>query len=208
MWTCPRTSLPRLARMTCSVPAVMLLSVLSAGCGSHVAASRLVSEGCLPVNGRREITMRIPAPAPGTLQVQIDERGLTLVSLLDERPSTEATSPVERFGTIVLLTSTLAGQLHTVRIRPHDSPEMQGEFCLRARLLPRDDPALAEPLAAFAQGGQATQKQNWQAAFDAYLKAARGFDAVGLRVDAGQARQALAELAYRRFDRNRDAYAL
>ncbi|HZO24207.1 MAG TPA: CHAT domain-containing protein [Steroidobacteraceae bacterium] len=152
--------------------------------------------------------MRIPAPAPGTLQVQIDERGLTLVSLLDERPSTEATSPVERFGTIVLLTSTLAGQLHTVRIRPHDSPEMQGEFCLRARLLPRDDPALAEPLAAFAQGGQATQKQNWQAAFDAYLKAARGFDAVGLRVDAGQARQALAELAYRRFDRKRDAYAL
>src|SRR5581483_9727967 len=164
MWTCPRSSRPRPAWTTCSVPAIMLFSALSAGCSRQLPSGTLLSEQCLAVNGQREITLSIPAPASGALQVQIEERGLTLVSRLDDSQTADTASPVERFGTIVLLTSTLGGRSHVVRIRAHDSPDMQGEFCLRARLLSRGDPALLQGEAAFARAGQATQQEDWQAA--------------------------------------------
>ena len=54
----------------------------------------------------------------------------------------------------------------------------------------------------------AVQRTDWQAAFSDYLRAARAFDQLRLKEPAGRARHAMAELAYRRFDRKRDAYAL
>jgi CHAT domain-containing protein len=48
----------------------------------------------------------------------------------------------------------------------------------------------------------------WETAFREYLAAARGFDHLNLPLQAAQARLAAAEIAYWRFDRKRDSYAL
>ncbi|HEY3786614.1 MAG TPA: CHAT domain-containing protein [Steroidobacteraceae bacterium] len=160
------------------------------------------------MDGQHEVTLSIVAPAAGTLRVGVAERGVTLVATVDDDLATEATSPVERFGSIFLVTGTLGAQSHLIRIRAHDSPGVLGEVCVRSELVPGSSRALAQADAAFAKGGRATQEQDWAEAFDGYLAAARGFDRLGRGRDSGAARQAMAELAYRRFDRKRDAYAL
>jgi len=60
----------------------------------------------------------------------------------------------------------------------------------------------------FAAAGRAVHAKDWDTAFQAYLSAARGFDHLDARHAAARARHAMAELAYRRLDRKRDAYAL
>src|SRR5262249_27586869 len=61
---------------------------------------------------------------------------------------------------------------------------------------------------AFARAGAATHGTRWDSAFAQYLAAARLFDAARFPHQAALAREALAELAYRRFDHKRDSYAL
>ncbi|HET9389414.1 MAG TPA: CHAT domain-containing protein [Steroidobacteraceae bacterium] len=160
------------------------------------------------MDGQHEVTLSIPAPAAGALRVGIEERGVTLVAMLDNAAATEATSPVERFGTIFLVTDTTGSRSHSVRIRANDSPDMKGEVCLAAYLVPNPLGALSQANAAFARGGRATRMQDWDEAFEAYREAARRFDGLDRPGGAGAARHAMAELAYRRFDRKRDAYAL
>jgi len=208
MWISRCTLLPRLIRTGRAGPVIVLLSVLSAGCSPPGASARLVTSHCLAVDGQHEITLSIPASATGTLRVGIEERGVTLVATLDDVQATEATSPVERFGTIYLVTDRAASPSHSVRIRANDSPDVSGSFCLTADLVPRSLGALARADAVFAEGGRATQAQDWPHAFEAYRDAARRYDRLHSRGTAAAARHAMAELAYRRFDRKRDAYAL
>src|SRR6185437_14220247 len=75
-------------------------------------------------------------------------------------------------------------------------------------LLPRGEKARRQAETAFARAGAATHGTMWSSAFAAYLTAARRFDAARLPHRAALAREALAELAYRRFDHKRDSYAL
>jgi CHAT domain-containing protein len=146
------------------------------------------------------------APQAGGLLVTLQERGLSVSAHLDG--AAEAASPVARIGTIELLASTAGAQTHTLHVRTQDDHDLAGDVCAIAELIPASTRLRLAAEQAFADAAQAVYAESWQTAFDRYLSAARGYDELGLRRRAAQARHALAELAYRRFDRKRDSYAL
>jgi CHAT domain-containing protein len=147
------------------------------------------------------------SPGSGLLLVSVAERGVSIAARLDGSPVL-ASSPVERLGTIDLLTESTAAQTHALHIRNEDSPGVKGEVCVRFALLAPKEEARRQAENAFARAGAATHGTRWGSAFAEYLTAARLFDAAKLSHRAALARQALAELAYRRFDHKRDSYAL
>lgn len=150
--------------------------------------------------------MTLTSPGSGLLLVSVAERGVSIAARLDSSPVL-ASSPVERLGTIDLLTESSASQIHTLHIRNEDSPGAKGVVCVRIALLPPRQ-AQRQAETAFARAGAATHGASWGSAFAAYLTAARLFDAARSPHQAALAREALAELAYRRFDHKRDSYAL
>jgi CHAT domain-containing protein/tetratricopeptide (TPR) repeat protein len=140
------------------------------------------------------------------LLVTLEERGLSTSAHIDS--SADASSPVERLGSIALLAETAASQPHEVHVRTQDNGELAGEVCATVELIPTSQRARLEAERAFVAAGQAVQAGDWAGAFTRYLSAARDYDRLGLRRRAAQARHAMAELAYSRFDRKRDSYAL
>lgn len=188
--------------------AVLACSLLLAACGSQLAPREVFPRTCRPVGGRVEATLSIPSANPGTLSIRVEERGVSVSATLDRDAASAATSPVERFGTIVLLTAAPLADTHIVTIRAQDSPDITGETCVSAVRIASADGGQARAQAAVAAAGRATQTHDWRSAFDQYRRAAREFDRAHLRRPAAEARHAMAELAYRRFDRKRDSYAL
>ncbi|MDB6043353.1 MAG: hypothetical protein JWM63_1904 [Gammaproteobacteria bacterium] len=152
--------------------------------------------------------LNITAPADGTLRIHLEERGISTVATLDDDSTTASASPVDRFGTIVLTAVTGRRQIRRLRVRVDDSQDIPGQVCVSADLIPGSERVLGDAEREFAIAGRAVQARDWEASFEAYLRAARGFDDLGLRGPAAMARHAMAELAYLRFDRKRDAYAL
>ena len=151
--------------------------------------------------------MSVTSPRAGLLLVNVAERGISVSARLDDSPVV-ASSPVERLGTIVLLTESTASQPHQLHIRSEDSFGVKADVCVSLAVLTATDTVRREAESAFAQAGEATHATNWDSAFTEYLAAARSFDALGLSQRAAWVRQAMAEIAYRRFDRKRDGYAL
>jgi CHAT domain-containing protein/tetratricopeptide (TPR) repeat protein len=183
------------------VPALLLM-----GCGSGSTTRPILAEHCLSVGGPRPSTLTVVAPEQGTLRIRIQERGVTVIATLDADARSAAESPVERLGTIHLVTETKAGQPHLVRVTAEDSPDISGEYCLSADLI-ADGPRLTGER-AFASAGRATHNHEWEAAFEQYLDASRAFDRLHARRGSSESRQAMAEIAYLRFDNKRDTYAL
>ncbi len=183
-------------------------SLLLTGCGSSTATRPVLAETCMPVGGSRVSTVHIHAPDNGTLRFRIQERGISVVATLDGDSATAAESPVERLGTIELVAPTQRGDNHLIGIRANDSPDIAAEVCVRADLIAVSDRARTSAAIAFANGGRGTRALDWNKAFDQYLMAARRFDQLGERQSSGAARQAMAEIAYLRFDNKRDSYAL
>ena len=187
---------------------IAVASGVLAACSQSVAPQQVLARQCSPIGGPREAVLSLAAPAAGTLRIAVEERGVSTVATLDDKVGTAAASPVERFGTIVLTTAARPAEPHTVRIRAEDSPAITGEVCTSAELVPPSNPVRAQAERDLFTAARAVRAQQWDAAFRHYLNAARGFDHLHLHRSAAMARHAMAELAYRRFDRKRDSYAL
>ena len=180
--------------------------MLLAGCGSHGAPPAQVTRQCLHVRGEGQTDLTLVAPRAGLLLVTLEERGLSVSANIDS--SGEASSPVSRLGAIALLAESARSQTHTLHVRTQDDRELSGEVCATLEIIPAEQTERRQAELAFAAAARAAQAGDWQSAFASYLSAARGYDSLGLSRSAAQARYALSELAYRRFDRKRDSYAL
>jgi CHAT domain-containing protein len=154
------------------------------------------------------VEIDLMAPSDGTLTVGIDERGISSVSTLNDVPGSTSSSPIDRSGSVTLAANVHAGEHSHVRIHVEDSPDIRGEVCVSAELIGASDRRRAHAAFASASAGRATHARDYKSAFDNYLEAARILDALHEPAAAAAARQAMAELVYRRFDRKRDAYAL
>lgn len=208
MWTLAGTARLTLRPIIFRWLALPALGLLLVGCGPDGLARPVLAEHCAQIGGAHESKISLTSPDEGVLRLRVEERGVSAIATLDADPASAAESPVERLGTIQLVTQTRRGQRHSFTVRPEDSPDITGEYCVRADLIaPTDGERLAAER-AFAAAGQATHGHHWNAAFDEYLNAARRFDHLGSLRYSAAARQALAEIAYRRLDRKRDSYAL
>jgi CHAT domain-containing protein len=162
----------------------------------------------MQVGGPRESTVSVLSPEDGFLRLRIEERGVSVIATLDGDTSSATESPVDRLGTILFVAHADRGQRHSITVQASDSPDVTGEICVRADLIADSDSKRVSAETAFATAGRATHRQDWNAAFEEYLNAARQFDRLGERRTSGAARQAMAEIAYLRLERQRDSYAL
>jgi CHAT domain-containing protein/tetratricopeptide (TPR) repeat protein len=180
----------------------------------------VLPRGCFPIDASHDVSLNVTSPAAGMLRVEIEERGISTVSFLrDGAPGAVANgtpdgagnasaSPVDRLGTIVLTKTVAHSERTGITVHVEDSKDIRGDVCISADLIAPTDAIRRQAETDFAAAGRATQGTDWVAAFDHYLSAARIFDYLGLHRSAAMARHAMAELAYLRFDRERDAYAL
>jgi CHAT domain-containing protein len=204
-WRLSRT----LAAQRWPTAVLYILSVLCvAGCSRVSAPAQPLAAQCLAVGGGHDAVITLPTPGAGSLLVRIEERGISVVASLDDEAGSEASSPLERFGTIALVARAAAGELHRVRVRSEDSPDIAGTFCYRASFhaAPPDVRVRAEE--SLSAGGRAVHKSEWEEAFDSYADAARRFDGLKLWRSSAGTRQAMAEITYRRSYRLRESYAL
>jgi CHAT domain-containing protein len=183
-------------------------SLLLTACEPEVPPVPALARQCLLLGSGRPVVLSITARTGGTLRATIEEHGIATIAELDDEPASVASSPLDRVGTIVLTGRTLGRQIHSIWARATDSPEITGEVCVSAEVIPERDRTLAQAANDLAAAGRATQQQDWNTAFARYLDAARRLDHLGRRQESASARQALAELTYRRLDRKRDSYAL
>ena len=191
---------------------IALWCVLPCACQPGTAAparlQSVLARHCLALDSSHEIALPLQSPADGLLRVEIEERGISTVSLLNHAASSASASPIDRLGTVVLTADVRRTERTEIEVHVEDSREIRGAICLSADLVAPSDTLRMQAELAFAAAGRATRATDWATAFDRYLSAARGYDHLGLRRSAAMARHAMAELAYRRFDRKRDAYAL
>lgn len=198
----------------------VLLCVCGPAGGAQTRFQSVLDRRCLPIDGSHEVSLSVTSPADGMLRVEIEERGISTVSFLsDGAPGVAAggtasatenasASPIDRLGTVVLTRNLRRSQHADVEVRVEDSRDIRGAVCISAELIPLSSSVRVRAELDFAAAGRATRTNDWVTAFSRYLSAARGFDYLGLRRSAAMARHAMAELAYLRFDRKRDAYAL
>jgi len=160
------------------------------------------------VGGAHASKVIVVSPGEGFLRLRVEERGVSIAASVDAVPGSTAESPVERSGTIQLVEYTRRGQPHSISVRVEDSPDITGEYCIQADLIAASDTEHLSAEQSYAAAGRATHSHDWNAAFDAYLGAARKFDTLRMPQSSAASRQAMAEIAYLRFDNKRDSYAL
>jgi len=186
----------------------VLLGVLLHACSVHEAPRPILAETCHSISTAAPLTLRVASPAGGMLRIGIRQRGISLTAELSDRSViATATSAVDRYGDMTLLADSPEAHSYTVHIQSRDSPDITGEACVAGELVDPSDRAGRGAERAFADGEGAMHARRWQAAFDDYLAAARGFDHSNRR-RAAEARQVMAQLAYRELHRNRDGYVL
>jgi hypothetical protein len=208
MWTLAGKLLLNLRQISFWWLAVLCSSLLLTACGSGNATRPVLAERCMQVGGTHESTVSVLSPEEGSLRIRIQERGVSVIATLDADAASAGESPVERLGSIRLVTPTKRGQLHSITVTAEDSPDITGEYCIRADLIVDANRSRLSAENAFASAGRATHAQDWDAAFEEYLNASRQFDRLHSRRSSAAARQAMAEIAYLRFDNKRDSYAL
>lgn len=185
-----------------------LLSACGPGMAAHARLQSVLPRECLAIDATHEIGLHIVSPAAGMLRVEVEERGISTVSFLNGEAASASASPIDRLGTVVLTANVRRSKPTEVEVHVEDSRDMSGEICVSAELLAPSDTERLQAELDFAAAGRATRASDWVTAFARYLSAARRFDYLGLRRSAARARHAMAELAYLRFDRKRDTYAL
>jgi CHAT domain-containing protein len=184
----------------------LLLFAWETGIGAPGHLQPVLARECRPIDSTHKVTLHFTSPADGLLRVAVEEHGISTVSVLsDGAPSA---SPVDRLGTVVLAANVRRDGRAEVAVHVDDSPDIRGEICVSADLISFSDTLRTRAELAFAAAGRATWATDWSTAFSRYLSAARAFDSLGLPRQAAMARHAMAEIAYLRFDRKRDAYAL
>ena len=168
----------------------------------------VLSRSCRGIDSSHAIAVHLTSPSDGFLRIEVQERGISTVSFLNDAAASASASPIDRLGTVVLTENIRRAGQAEIKIQAEDSAEIRGEVCVSAELIAPTDTRGAGAELAFAAAARATKAADWESAFSRYLSAARQFDNIGLQRSAAMARHAMAEIAYRRFDRKRDAYAL
>jgi CHAT domain-containing protein len=195
--------LPRPRWAACALLAAMLMA-----CSAPRAPQPILAQRCLLLSATAPATLQIASPGTGTLRITVRQRGISVqASLITSAAIATAVSPVDRYGAMTLLAHSRQPGRYTLRIVSRDSADINGEACVSGDLINDSDGARLAAERAFAAGSTAIQTRHWQSAFDDYLRAARGFDHFD-RQRSAEARHAMAQLAYRQLDRNRDSYAL
>ena len=186
-----------------------LLALFLEACGTPQAPPRpILAEHCFTVSTALPVTLRLATPDAGMLRIAVRQRGISLTAeLRGATASVDTLSPVDRYGEMTFLADAHRANPYTLRILSRDSADIAGQACVSTELIDASDQIRLAAERAFADGGGATRARHWQAAFDDYLTAARQFDHLERRRSA-EARQAMAWLAYRQLDRDRDSYAL
>jgi CHAT domain-containing protein len=184
--------------------ACTLVAALLCACSAAPAPQQILPASCRTLSGAAPLTWRLVAPANGLLQFALRPRGISVSAAFLNDPDRAAISPDERYGAVTLVTDTHQGAAYTVRVQSRDSRELAGDICVSAELVSSKDRARQTAERAFAQAGQATRSRHWQEAFDDYLRAARAFDQRNAQ-RAAEARQAMAQIAYRQLHRGRDS---
>jgi len=190
----------------------LLLCGAQPGAAAPMRLESVLSHDCRPIDSSHTVSVHLTSPADGLLRIEVQERGISTVSTLNgEEPgagNSAAAAPVARLGTVVLTANVRRAQATEVGVHAEDSSDIRGEACVSAELIPPGDTVRQEAELALAAAGRATRATQWSAAFGYYQTAARKFDYLGLHRASAMARSAMAQLAYWRFDRKRDAYAL
>jgi CHAT domain-containing protein len=190
----------------------LLVSLWQVALAAPASLQSVVPRECSALDSAHPVKLALTAPADGVLRVTVEERGISTVSFLHDATATNpvnaAASPIERFGTVVLIRDARRSEHATVEVRVEDSHDISGQVCVSADLIAPLDFKRISAERDLDAAGRAIEATDWTTAFSRYLSAAREFDALGLPRSAAMARHAMAELAYLRFDRKRDAYAL
>ena len=196
----------------------LLLSVCQRGIAAPASPLPVLPRECSTLDSAHPLNLPLTAPADGVLRVMVEERGISTVSFLHDpmqtggplpaEPTDAAASPIDRLGTVVLTRDIHRSEHVAVEVRVNDSHDISGRVCVSAILISPADPRRINAERDLDAAGRASHATDWDTAFSLYLKAAREFDALGLRQSSAMARHSMAELAYWRFDRKRDAYAL
>ena len=197
----------------------LLMSLWQSAFAAPASLESVLPRECLALDSAHPVRLPLAAPTDGVLRVMVEERGISTVSDLHDgkmstvaptagAPADSSASPVERFGTVVLTRDVHGGDQSVVEVHVEDSHDISGRVCVAADLIASSDLERINAERDLDAGGRASHATDWTTAFSRYLSAAREFDALGLWQSAAIARHAMAELAYLRFDRKRDAYAL
>jgi CHAT domain-containing protein len=195
--------LPKVRWASCA-----LLTAGLTACGSPQPVRIVLAEHCFDVSAAAPLILPIASPGGGILRITVRQRGISLaVALGADAASAESISPVDRYGTIMLIAESRQRTSHTLRVNSRDSAAIKGDACVSADLLDESDRADLAAARAFADAGRFAQARSWQRAFDDYLLAARSWDHSD-RQRAAESRHAMARLAYQELGRNRDAYVL
>src|SRR6185436_696112 len=116
-------------------------------------------------------------------------------------------SPIDRYGLVTLVVDAQKNQAVPVTVATRDSPDVTGEVCISADLLPAGDKQRLRAERAFAAAGQSAQVEDWRRAFELYGDAARSFHGIDdLRV--AQARHAMSWISYWNLRNDEGAYVL
>jgi CHAT domain-containing protein len=175
---------------------------------SDAAALPVLARQCRAIDSSHAVVLELGSPDDGLLRVEVEERGISTVTLLNDEAASASASPIDRLGTVVLAAKVRRGERTKVAVEVDDSRDIRGEVCVSAELVAAENILRAQADLDFAAGGRATHATEWATAFGRYLAAARRFDDLGLPHRSAAARHAMAELAYLRLDRKRDTYAL
>ena len=196
----------------------LLLSLCQRGFAAPASSLPVLPRGCSTLDSSHPLNLPLVAPADGMLRVMVEERGISTVSFLHDpvktgdplpaEPANAAASPIDRLGTVVLTRDVHRSEHVAVEVRVDDSHDIRGRVCVSANLISPADSKRIKAERDLDAAGRASHATDWDTAFSLYLRAAREFDGLGLRPSAAIARHAMGELAYLRFDRKRDAYAL
>ncbi|HEX7417441.1 MAG TPA: hypothetical protein VF315_05230, partial [Steroidobacteraceae bacterium] len=165
------------------------------------------------MDGSAPVSIGWLAPQAGWLRIRIEQRGISAQAALHapDADDTQATSPSPRAGAFSFVSRAAPGSSLQLRVESQDSATLRGEVCVRVEALSESSASDRDRIRAeraFAAASHEVAQRRWQPASDRYTEAARLFDRIGARRDAAWARSAMAELAYRRFDREVDARAL
>ena len=182
------------------------LIAMLCGCSAAPEPQELLRESCRTLSRTAPAIWQVKAPARGVLTFTVRPRGISASAAFTDAQR-GVVSPDDRYGALTLVADAWPGRSYSIVVRSRDAGDISGAVCASAQLLSGAERARAGAERAFASAGDATRERLWQVAFDRYLTAARGFDHLDRR-RAAEARQAMAQLAYRRLHRNRDSHVL
>jgi CHAT domain-containing protein len=187
-----------------SAALLLAASLLLEGCGSRESLQPVLAESCSPFGGAQPTQLQVVPPVSGALRVAITQRGISVVA---SSGAVTARSPVDRYGLVTLVVDARRNQPVPVTVATRDSPDVTGEICVAADLLPAGDTKRLRAERAFAAAGRSAQAEDWRRAFELYGNAVRSFHGIDdLRV--AQARHAMSWISYWNLRNDEGAYVL